>query len=1149
MNSRFKIYLLSTCLYALLIFYLSSRSSLGDPEEIFNLLNIKILGNFLHSIEHSDLRFLLYPFYIFSLYPDKIQHIILYAGFGFLIHSSLKNSSNPALMNYAIMFSVIIGTIYGISDEFHQSFVPGRTASAWDLLADAIGLTIAQIIIFAKESNICRGKVKRSIMPEKKGIHDIDLKLCVIFIILSILFILIPPYNQSFLRIILALPLLLFLPGYLLMAVMFPKRGELSPIERFTLSIGLSIAITVFDGFALNYTRWGFRPNSIVISLSLIIGLLLIGTIVQRWRLKGDAYELSTEDLASFFRIIRSKETGTGPENDPALEKMLIITMIIAILLVSAMLIYAKVTTEPEKFTAFYILGSKGKAEDYPSEVYINKPAKLLVGIENYEHQPVNYTLRVQLDGRILKEQPVLLAHESKWLENVTFIPWMTSSIAMAGADPRSKLEFVLLKDNIPYRSVHLWVKPIFNINEFIASIILINGDMEQTTGWNFNSSGKNVTGNYTNISWISPLRSFQINLDAASPGEYGELFQNITVDKESLAILSFFVKDSYSNTTSNISKQVLLDKNIVWEEGLGNNSWRKIQVPVFFSKNTRLAFRVQNTIALNDTAQVWWDDIGIEPYVELTKDIPDKTITRPVVLTSFQQFEFNIRGMPIKMKGDATIDGSNFPGFFYNIDENRSYEKLFIYFSDSSTIEPGNATYISTMHGDEISLTGSSYKIINKDDIGTLSKVLMKNAGATLNLGENWNLDNGYAISLGLISSKGDTAMLELLKGGSIVDSRLVSVGEIFEYRASVAGYSATIFKTEIDSIAFNSVKVKDTELYSDNPIILKDGDSIGDFEVTNISSSEITMKNSYPIKINDGSVLLGGNIGFRVIDDMAFPYAAYGEIRGSPQSTLPGSSLNINGLSYPGFHYDLNDKISTEELSMHFSYNATVDAGKAVYKTRRQGDEIYFLGNPYWLPNPQRINFISRTSKNTKIMPRNGTLGLEDGFTLSLKERPDGSAEVFIKKNMTKSTSELINRINISGLLKDFYYEIFTTTFKNGRVKSNVMYEAGDEFEYWIEYEEDRKYKIISGEITGMDNNNVTLKIEQNQIPGELVPGMTFGEFEIESISNDTISLKNIKPLKFEPGKETAILGGEVRIRTSSKEPIAYATRGRTN
>jgi len=64
----------------------------------------------------------------------------------------------------------------------------------------------------------------------------------------------------------------LFLPGYTLIEALFPKRLEpksLDAIVRLALSIGLSLAITPLIGLLLNYTPWGIRLNTIVISLTL----------------------------------------------------------------------------------------------------------------------------------------------------------------------------------------------------------------------------------------------------------------------------------------------------------------------------------------------------------------------------------------------------------------------------------------------------------------------------------------------------------------------------------------------------------------------------------------------------------------------------------------------------------------------------------------------------------------------------------------------------------------------------------------------------------------------------------------------------------------------------------------------------------------
>ena len=46
--------------------------------------------------------------------------------------------------------AVVLAALIGASDEWHQSFVPSRTASAWDALIDTIGATVAQVLFFRR---------------------------------------------------------------------------------------------------------------------------------------------------------------------------------------------------------------------------------------------------------------------------------------------------------------------------------------------------------------------------------------------------------------------------------------------------------------------------------------------------------------------------------------------------------------------------------------------------------------------------------------------------------------------------------------------------------------------------------------------------------------------------------------------------------------------------------------------------------------------------------------------------------------------------------------------------------------------------------------------------------------------------------------
>lgn len=74
----------------------------------------------------------------------------------------------------------------------------------------------------------------------------------------------------------------LFIPGYVTAEALFPKSRDLNTIERYALSIGLSLAEVALVCFILNPTPWGIQVTSIVVSLTiLIIGLSLIALTRQ----------------------------------------------------------------------------------------------------------------------------------------------------------------------------------------------------------------------------------------------------------------------------------------------------------------------------------------------------------------------------------------------------------------------------------------------------------------------------------------------------------------------------------------------------------------------------------------------------------------------------------------------------------------------------------------------------------------------------------------------------------------------------------------------------------------------------------------------------------------------------------------------------
>ncbi|MEM7678152.1 MAG: VanZ family protein [Myxococcota bacterium] len=70
---------------------------------------------------------------------DKTAHVVAYAGLGVLLARVWPRTMNAWLR---LVFTCLGAGLYGVSDEWHQSFVPGRNAAFDDVLADVVGGTI-----------------------------------------------------------------------------------------------------------------------------------------------------------------------------------------------------------------------------------------------------------------------------------------------------------------------------------------------------------------------------------------------------------------------------------------------------------------------------------------------------------------------------------------------------------------------------------------------------------------------------------------------------------------------------------------------------------------------------------------------------------------------------------------------------------------------------------------------------------------------------------------------------------------------------------------------------------------------------------------------------------------------------------------------
>ena len=81
----------------------------------------------------------------------KIAHFTEYAILGFLAARAFRTSPRPAIHQRWFLICLILIVVYALLDEYHQSFVPSRTASLGDSLIDMAGGLTALIFIRSRK--------------------------------------------------------------------------------------------------------------------------------------------------------------------------------------------------------------------------------------------------------------------------------------------------------------------------------------------------------------------------------------------------------------------------------------------------------------------------------------------------------------------------------------------------------------------------------------------------------------------------------------------------------------------------------------------------------------------------------------------------------------------------------------------------------------------------------------------------------------------------------------------------------------------------------------------------------------------------------------------------------------------------------------
>lgn len=290
------------------------------------------------------------------------------------------------------------------------------------------------------------------------------------------------------LRVALGAPLLLFLPGYVLVTTLFPRAtvpetrqrsgafsvlpkqySALNGPERAALSLGLSLAILPLFALVVAFSRWSFTVDAVVPGLSLFV---LLGAVTS-------ALVRSTVSPEARFEVpIRAWTSGmwnfmsAGNHLNTAVNVALVLSIVLSVAVVGFAFAapqdgerYSEMTLLTETEDGEYVAG------EYPEVFATGEQRDLVVGIENNEQVQTEYTVvtRVErvstsdgsvavLEANEVRRRVVTLDSGDQWYDSHTI------TLDTTGEDLR--LSYYLYRDGVPetvneetaYRHTYIWV-------------------------------------------------------------------------------------------------------------------------------------------------------------------------------------------------------------------------------------------------------------------------------------------------------------------------------------------------------------------------------------------------------------------------------------------------------------------------------------------------------------------------------------------------------------------------------------------------------------------------------------------------------------------------------------------------------------------
>ena len=228
--------------------------------------------------------------------------------------------------------------------------------------------------------------------------------------------------------------------------------------------------------------------------------------------------------------------------------------------------------------------------------------------------------------------------------------------------------------------------------------------------------------------------------------------------------------------------------------------------------------------------------------------------------------------------------------------------------------------------------------------------------------------------------------------------------------------------------------------------------------------------------------------------------------EQRGQLISIAAGDHHILNAENCPGFYYSTTSGTYYETLELTFAEDGFIDTGDAIYTSKITSGSTAFFGKKYKVLEDGLLSE-SLISSGSRDLQRGNDFDLGHGCKLVLQGINGNYALLELQKNSVQVTTKTV--------------------------------EEGSKFNFTTEVD-GKEYVILEGTLEKvLDSRDPIVRLKSvnhySDTPRRIEKGDEYGKFEVSSVTNKSIELKNKAPIRMQPGDHITVLDNLIDLRVA--------------